>query len=113
MFTFLMLVLIMADSLLITFIGWEGVGFASFMLISFWHQDMKNNDAAKKAFVMNRIGDFGYLMAMCLLFYHLGSLSYSQLFYGEKLTAMQALPEGVLSLIAASLFPGFSRRGTN
>ncbi len=106
MFTFLMLVLIMADSLLITFIGWEGVGFASFMLISFWHQDMKNNDAAKKAFVMNRIGDFGYLMAMCLLFYHLGSLSYSQLFYGEKLTALQALPVGVLSLIAGSLFLG-------
>jgi NADH-quinone oxidoreductase subunit L len=106
MFTFLMLVLIMADSLLITFIGWEGVGFASFMLISFWHQDMKNNDAAKKAFVMNRIGDFGYLMAMCLLFVHLGSLSYSQLFYGEKLTAMQALPVGTLSLIAGCLFLG-------
>ncbi len=106
MFTFLMLVLIMADSLLITFIGWEGVGFASFMLISFWHQDMKNNDAAKKAFVMNRIGDFGYLMAMCLLFVHLGSLSYSQLFYGEKLTALQALPPNTLAWIASCLFLG-------
>ncbi len=106
LFTFFMLVLVMADSFLITFIGWEGVGFCSFMLISFWHKEMKNNDAAKKAFVMNRIGDFGFLMAMCLLFVNVGSLEYSQLFYGEKLPLLQQLSPGLLSLIAGCLVLG-------
>ncbi len=106
LFTFFMLVLVMANSFLITFIGWEGVGFCSFMLISFWYKDMRNNDAAKKAFVMNRIGDFGYLMAMCLLFVHLGSLEYSELFYGDKWPLLQQLSPGVLSLIAGCLFLG-------
>ena len=106
LFVFFMLVLVMADSFLITFIGWEGVGFCSFMLISYWHQDMKNNDAAKKAFVMNRIGDFGFLMAMCLLFVNLGSLEYSQLFFGEKLSLLQQLSPGLLALIAGCLVLG-------
>ncbi len=106
LFLFFMLVLVMADSFLITFIGWEGVGFCSFMLISFWYKDMKNNDAAKKAFVMNRIGDFGFLMAMCLLFVNLGSLEYSQLFFGEKLPLLQQLSPGLLALIAGCLVLG-------
>jgi NADH-quinone oxidoreductase subunit L len=106
LFVFFMLVLVMADSFLITFIGWEGVGFCSFMLISFYFKENKNNDAAKKAFVMNRIGDFGFLMAMCLLFVNLGSLEYHELFFGEKLAALQQLSPGLLSLIAACLVLG-------
>lgn len=106
LFTFFMLVLVMSDSFLITFIGWEGVGFCSFMLISFYFKEMKNNDAAKKAFVMNRIGDFGFLMAMCLLFVNVGSLEYHELFMGEKLPVLQQLSPGLLSLIAGCLVLG-------
>ncbi len=106
LFVFFMLVLVMADSFLITFIGWEGVGFCSFMLISFYFKEMKNNDAAKKAFVMNRIGDFGFLMAMCLLFVNVGSLEYHELFMGDKLPVLQQLSPGLLSLIAGCLVLG-------
>lgn len=106
LFVFFMLVLVMGDSFLITFIGWEGVGFCSFMLISFYFKEMKNNDAAKKAFVMNRIGDFGFLMAMCLLFVNLGSLEYSQLFFGDKMAMLQQLSPSLLSLIVACLVLG-------
>ena len=72
-----MLLLVMGNNLLVTFIGWEGVGFCSFMLIGFWYKENKNNDAAKKAFVMNRIGDLGFLIAICLIFINYNSLNYT------------------------------------
>ncbi|MEK7257211.1 MAG: proton-conducting transporter membrane subunit, partial [Bacteroidota bacterium] len=106
LFVFFMLILILADNFLVTFIGWEGVGFCSFMLISFWYKDMKNNDAAKKAFVMNRIGDFGFLMAMCLMVLHLGTLNYPEILSAEGLATLQKVPGGILSLIALCLLLG-------
>jgi NADH-quinone oxidoreductase subunit L len=62
------------------FVGWEGVGVCSFMLIGFWYKDMKNNDAAKKAFIVNRIGDLGLIIGMCLLFAYTGTLEFDDLF---------------------------------
>ncbi|MBI2932300.1 MAG: NADH-quinone oxidoreductase subunit L, partial [Planctomycetes bacterium] len=57
-----MLVLVLADNLLLMFVGWEGVGLCSYLLIGFWYHDLKNADAGKKAFIVNRIGDFGFIL---------------------------------------------------
>src|SRR5881394_2315068 len=70
-----MLVLVLGDSLPVLFIGWEGVGLCSYLLIGFWYSSTANADAGKKAFITNRIGDFGFLIGMFLLFYYTGSLS--------------------------------------
>ena len=69
-----MLVLVLGDSLPVMFIGWEGVGLCSYLLIGFWYQSTANADAGKKAFITNRIGDFGFLIGMFLLFQYTGSL---------------------------------------
>ncbi|MFO0359044.1 MAG: proton-conducting transporter membrane subunit, partial [Flavobacteriales bacterium] len=75
-FVFFMLILVLGDSYVTMFVGWEGVGLCSFMLIGFWYKDMKNNDAAKKAFVINRIGDLGLIIGMCMIFMQTGTLKY-------------------------------------
>lgn len=76
LFIFFMLLLVMGNSYLIMFIGWEGVGLASYLLIGFWFKNDAYNDAAKKAFIMNRIGDLGFLMAMFFMLFHFGALDY-------------------------------------
>ncbi|MBM3427766.1 MAG: NADH-quinone oxidoreductase subunit L, partial [Bacteroidetes bacterium] len=82
LFVFFMLLLVLGDNLLMLFVGWEGVGVCSFMLIGFWYKDHANNDAAKKAFVINRVGDLGLLLAMTLIFIQCGSLNYNDLMVG-------------------------------
>ncbi|HVU01950.1 MAG TPA: NADH-quinone oxidoreductase subunit L [Polyangiaceae bacterium] len=77
LFIFSMLVLILGDSLPVLFVGWEGVGLCSYLLIGFWFSDVANAAAGKKAFITNRIGDFGLLVAMALLVRYTGSLSWS------------------------------------
>ena len=67
LFLFSMIVLVLADSLLLTFLGWEGVGLCSYLLIGFWNQDIKNCKAANKAFIVNRVGDIGFLLGMLTL----------------------------------------------
>ncbi len=76
LFVFFMLMLVFGDSLLLTFLGWEGVGLCSYQLISFWFTEMPNAVAGKKAFVTNRIGDWGFLVAMFFVFATVGSLNY-------------------------------------
>ncbi|MBM4191399.1 MAG: NADH-quinone oxidoreductase subunit L, partial [Gemmatimonadetes bacterium] len=76
LFVFFMLILVMGASYPLMFVGWEGVGLCSYLLIGFWFSEQANADAGKKAFIMNRIGDFGMLVAMFLLFANLGTLSY-------------------------------------
>ena len=80
LFVFAMLMLVLGDNLLITFLGWEGVGACSYFLISFWHEEPANATAGKKAFVTNRVGDWGFMVAMFLLFFNIGSLKYSDIF---------------------------------
>ncbi|MEJ2291443.1 MAG: NADH-quinone oxidoreductase subunit L [Deinococcales bacterium] len=70
-----MLVLVMADSFPLMFIGWEGVGVCSYLLISFWYRDRANPDAGRKAFIVNRVGDVGFLLAMFLTFKEFGTLN--------------------------------------
>ncbi len=82
LFVFSMLMLVLGDNLLVTFLGWEGVGACSYFLISFWHESDANASAGKKAFVTNRIGDWGYMIAMFLTFTALGSITYTDIIEG-------------------------------
>jgi len=74
-----MLLLVLGDNLLITFLGWEGVGACSYLLISFWFEDKDNASAGKKAFVTNRVGDFGFMIATFLVFTSIGSINYDDI----------------------------------
>jgi NADH-quinone oxidoreductase subunit L len=76
LFVFFMLILVLGASYPVMFVGWEGVGLCSYLLIGFWFREKANADAGKKAFIVNRIGDFGFLIAMFLLFWNVGSLDF-------------------------------------
>ncbi|HTE16776.1 MAG TPA: proton-conducting transporter membrane subunit, partial [Armatimonadota bacterium] len=77
LFVFFMLILVLGSSYPVMFVGWEGVGLCSYLLIGFWFKEKANADAGKKAFIVNRIGDFGFLIAMFLLFANLGTLNFA------------------------------------
>ncbi len=79
LFVAAMLLLVLADDLLVLFVGWEGVGLCSYLLIGFWYQNPANGAAARKAFVVNRIGDTAFLIGLLLLFVHLGTLNIQDL----------------------------------
>ncbi len=99
LFIFFMLLLVLGNNFLVMFIGWEGVGLCSYLLIGFWFKNQDYNDAAKKAFVMNRIGDLGFLIGMFILLFYGKTLSFSGL--------QQAVAAGQLShevIFAATLF---------
>jgi NADH-quinone oxidoreductase subunit L len=76
LFVFFMLVLVLGANYPVLFVGWEGVGLCSYLLIGFWFSDKANADAGKKAFIVNRIGDFGFLVAMFLMFANMGTLDF-------------------------------------
>ncbi|WP_317898897.1 NADH-quinone oxidoreductase subunit L [Aurantibacillus circumpalustris] len=80
LFVFFMLLLVLGNNYLITFVGWEGVGLCSYLLIGFWYKNTAFNNAAKKAFIMNRVGDLGFLLGIILIFVTYGSISYSEVF---------------------------------
>jgi NADH-quinone oxidoreductase subunit L len=80
LFMFFMLTLVLSENFLLMFVGWEGVGLASYLLIGFYFTKDSAANAGKKAFVVNRVGDFGFLLAMFLIIVHFGSLSFSQVF---------------------------------
>ena len=79
-FTFAMLILVTSNNFLQLFFGWEGVGLASYLLIGFWYKKDTANSAAMKAFVVNRVGDFGFLIGLAILFYYAGSLNFDVIF---------------------------------
>ncbi|MGF7041266.1 NADH-quinone oxidoreductase subunit L [Mucilaginibacter lappiensis] len=80
LFVFFMLLLVMGSNYLIMFIGWEGVGLCSYLLIGFWYTNPSYADAAKKAFIMNRIGDLGFLLGVFLIIYAFGSIEFATIF---------------------------------
>ncbi len=92
LFTFAMLMLVTADNFIQLFFGWEGVGLASYLLIGFWYRKPSANAAAIKAFVVNRVGDFGLILGIATLFFNIGSVDYD--------TVFKAIPE-----IADKTFP--------
>ena len=100
LFVFFMLTLVLGASFPVMFVGWEGVGLCSYLLIGFWFNEQINADAGKKAFIVNRIGDFGFLVAMLLIFWHTGSLDFGTVFP----KAATAFPAGGPVITAITLF---------
>ena len=99
MFAFSMLVLVLAGNYLLVFLGWEGVGLCSYLLISFWFEKPSAARAGKKAFVANRVGDFGFMLAMFLIFSHLGTLDLP-----SALTGAGHLSAGTATAVALLLY---------
>jgi len=104
LFVFFMLLLVSADNIGLMFVGWEGVGLCSYLLIGFWFEDREKATAGKKAFIVNRVGDFGFLLAIILIFTQLGTLD----FYGIAEQAPRVLTHGsvLATAIALLLFMG-------
>jgi NADH-quinone oxidoreductase subunit L len=104
LFVFFMLVLVLGASFPVMFVGWEGVGLCSYLLIGFWFEVTANADAGKKAFIMNRIGDFGFLAAMFLIFQSTGALDFASVF--ARAPGAFALGGGTVTAITLFLFLG-------
>ncbi|MEE2754882.1 MAG: NADH-quinone oxidoreductase subunit L [Candidatus Latescibacterota bacterium] len=102
LFVFSMLILILANNYLLMFVGWEGVGVCSYLLIGFWFERKSASDAGKKAFIVNRIGDFGFLIGIFTMFGYLGTVQFSDVFA----QAPGSLSTGVATAIALLLFLG-------
>ncbi|MCA6436562.1 MAG: NADH-quinone oxidoreductase subunit L [Bacteroidota bacterium] len=101
LFVFFMLLLVLGNNYLITFVGWEGVGLCSYLLIGFWFKNTAYNNAAKKAFIMNRIGDLGFLLGIFLIYITFGSITYTDIF--DK---AGSVPTSTITAIALLLFVG-------
>ncbi len=112
LFTFAMLLLVMADNLLLMFIGWEGVGFCSYALIGFWYHDHVNTRAGNKAFIVNRVGDFGFILGLFLIFWSLDQHGHGTLTFRDMekfvplLKGSQIWGVGVVTLATLFLFVG-------
>jgi NADH-quinone oxidoreductase subunit L len=104
LFMFFMLVLVLAGNILLMFVGWEGVGLVSYLLVGFYYQRKSAADAGKKAFVVNRVGDFGFLIALFLLLQQFGTFTFSEI--AAKLDANPGWTGGVLTAIALCLLLG-------
>lgn len=105
LFVFSMLLLVLGSSYLIMFIGWEGVGLCSYLLIGFWFKNRDYTNAAKKAFVMNRIGDLGFIVGMLMILYYFGTLSYGQ-FFPQLGSATDLTNSNIKTWIAICFFIG-------
>lgn len=103
LFVFSMLLLVMGANFVILFIGWEGVGLCSYLLIGYWFKNTEYNYAARKAFIMNRIGDLAFLIAIFIIIAKVGSVNFSDVFAAEGL---RKLSSGDITLITLLLFVG-------
>lgn len=101
LFIFMMLNLVLADNLLVMFLGWEGVGLCSYLLIGFWYEERKNSAAASKAFIVNRVGDFAFLIAMFILVREVGGLDFDTV-----LSSAELMSETTIAVVVFLLFLG-------
>jgi NADH-quinone oxidoreductase subunit L len=101
LFVFMMLNLVLANNFLLMFVGWEGVGLCSYLLIGFWFEKDSASNAGKKAFVVNRVGDFGFLLGIFLIFTKLGTLDFTEVF-----SKAPSLDTTMVTIIAILLFIG-------
>jgi len=106
LFMFFMLTLVLANNYLLMFIGWEGVGLASYLLIGFWFTKDSAASAGKKAFIVNRIGDFGFLIGLFLLIQHFGSLNFTEVFGKVQPFTPETAGAGLLTAIGILLMVG-------
>ena len=102
LFIFAMLILVLGNNYLMMFVGWEGVGLCSYLLIGFWYQKQSAIDAGKKAFIVNRIGDFGFLLGMFTLFAAFGTLDFASIFDAAEADNFQKI-FGASTLVIATL----------
>ena len=111
LFTFAMLTLVTSDNFFQLFFGWEGVGLCSYLLIGFWYKKPSANAAAIKAFIVNRVGDFGFALGIFLIFYYFGTVNYSEVFaqipfiVGKQINFL-GIDTSVITLICLLLFLG-------
>ena len=111
LFTFSMLALVVSDNFLQLFFGWEGVGLCSYLLIGFWYKKETANNAAIKAFIVNRIGDFGLAIAIFLIFFFFGTINFEETFqvvnqYAEEKIVFLGFEANLITLICVFLFIG-------
>src|SRR5512140_2883811 len=104
LFMFFMLTLVMANNYLLMFVGWEGVGLCSYLLIGFWYEKQSATDAGKKAFIVNRIGDFGFVLGVMFLIVWTGSVNYDHVFQSAQHVFAAGSPS--LGAAFASLLAG-------
>ncbi len=105
-FMFFMLTLVLANNYLLMFVGWEGVGLASYLLIGFWFLKKSAADAGKKAFITNRVGDFGFLIALFLLIKHFGTLQYDSLWKLVTQYPIETAGAGLMTAIGLLMLVG-------
>ncbi|VEB32904.1 NADH-quinone oxidoreductase chain L [Legionella sainthelensi] len=112
LFTFMMLMLVTANNFLQLFFGWEGVGLVSYLLIGFWYQKESANEGSLKAFIVNRVGDFGFLLGIGLVFAYTGSIDYATVFQNANYLATQNIelfqghPWSLMTVICLALYVG-------
>ncbi|WP_151087701.1 NADH-quinone oxidoreductase subunit L [Hymenobacter baengnokdamensis] len=106
LFVFSMLILVLGANFVILFIGWEGVGLCSYLLIGFWNKHTSYNNAAKKAFIINRVGDLGFLLGIFLIYLTFNSVQYGEVFQKAHLSQFGNYGVGVCTAITLLLFVG-------
>ena len=106
LFCFFMLMLVLGGNFLVMFVGWEGVGLCSYLLIGFWYQKQSASDAGKKAFLVNRVGDWGFILGIFLIFFTFGTLDFRLVAEAAAEMPVEAGVFGVVSLICLFLFIG-------
>jgi NADH-quinone oxidoreductase subunit L len=111
LFTFSMLMLVVSDNFLQLFFGWEGVGLCSYLLIGFWYKKESANNAAIKAFLVNRVGDFGFAIGIFLIFYYFGTVNYNEVFIkaagsADKEINFLGFNINLITIICLTLFIG-------
>jgi NADH-quinone oxidoreductase subunit L len=106
LFVFSMLILVLGANFVILFIGWEGVGLCSYLLIGFWNKNTSYNNAAKKAFIINRVGDLGFLLGIFLMYLTFNSVQYAEVFQKASLGQFGNYGVGVCTAITLLLFVG-------
>jgi len=111
LFTFAMLTLVTADNFLQLYFGWEGVGLCSYLLIGFWYKKPSANAAAIKAFIVNRVGDFGFAIGIFLIFFFYGTVNYNEVFQQTPLLLQKeiiflGIEFNLITLICLLLFLG-------
>ncbi|RJQ80068.1 MAG: NADH-quinone oxidoreductase subunit L [Desulfobacteraceae bacterium] len=106
LFVFFMLMLVLSANYFVMFLGWEGVGLCSYLLIGFWYQKKTAADAGKKAFIVNRVGDFGFILGLLLLFWSLAGTGVQSLRFEEVFRHIPRLDPAILTAVTALLFAG-------
>ncbi len=106
LFCFFMLTLVLGSTFLVMFVGWEGVGLCSYLLIGFWYTKKSASDAGKKAFIVNRVGDWGFVLGIFLIFFTFGTVDFHEVAEAASHMPVEAGAFGVLSLICLFLFIG-------